>query len=202
MVLYLIGTQHSDLKGHERLEHVLNKLKPKTIFLEGSEAFFEKAKSFSNEYIEFCIQSLRQRGYSKIANQIQEFYTQIPNMFFELEVCRGRSEELVFLDRPESTEKILGGLRKIIYGWLSNMPNIDDLPEDKRKKILQTMSIKEFHQSTQETAEVFYDLVYLLFGQEDKRLEDVEEILGCYRGLLIGERDSDWEQIIRPRIEQ
>ena len=63
--LYLVGTTFLDTQCSSRLETLLEKLRPTTIFVEGTEHTFQRQKKLRPAVIKSFVQSMKSKGYDR-----------------------------------------------------------------------------------------------------------------------------------------
>lgn len=197
MEVTLIGTDHGDFKGQERLEGILTSISPDVIAVEMSDAelsFLEtsaakitrhylnlaKKKRLPKEYLGFFTERLLNRevllGYEYCASK---------------HYCQEKDIPLVLIDDPESARATFARNIKMSHRSFHQIPT---LPEGMNVSI---PSLEELNRETDNG----YEYAQRLIGENVSESE-VEGCIRKYRGTFVGARDSFMAAKVQEIIKQ
>ncbi len=197
MALHLIGTIHNDLKGPERLEAVLNYLKPEILAVEGCQDAFQQLRELDEKYSDLLIKVLKAKGaQADLIHYFEKTFSkrEIYELEKSIQFADNNKIPIFFLDSSEYTaesvdviEKKLNPLIEAIKCFpidLNNAP-VPSIDSEIRK-------IDGVYDSINFRMNSSTSLAPLLF----------EEELSSLRGHVIGRRDAVFEQKIRTLVKQ
>ncbi len=190
MTIYLIGTNHGDLKGRKRLEATLERMKPELLFVEGCEEWYQRGQDVKVRLAQKVWSMLTTKGYTPALIEHLQKILLPRDEFYEMNVCVEYAERngfhVLFVDSPEHVSASLKALEEKVDIVLAGLPSA------------QEVDITSFptEEELNEEAEQLYDVVNGYFtGTPD--LQDCECALNPFRGVLIGQRDIKFEEKIR-----
>jgi len=197
MEIVLIGTDHGDWKGEQRLEETLASISPDIVAVEMSHeelSFLErsatkvtrhyinvaKKKRLPDDYVNFFTGVLLSRevllGYEYCT---AERYCQKRSIPFVL-IDEPKSARVTFAQNIKQGHRLIHKLPSVPTGMHITVPSLEELNKD---------TDKEYKWASQ-------------LMEESAAKETIENLIAPYRGKFIGARDSYMEAAIRKATER